>query len=183
MILKLPWAQKRMFSAFEKSIFQFLANFWVTKLKPFAGKVRKSVQDYLNQCLVMESFLENGFEATLISKTNVVSVWKGHFSFSWKFLSDEVETFSSEKQEKRSKLFKSRFGHNNFLENIFEATLTLKTNVLSAWKKRFWIFCRFLSDKVETVFWESEARHSKLFKSKFGQKKLLRKWFWRNLEL
>ena len=183
MILKLPWAQKRMFSAFEKSIFQFLANFWVTKLKPFVGKVRKSVQDYLNQCLVMESFLENGFEATLISKTNVVSVWKGHFSFSWKFLSDEVETFSSEKQEKRSKLFKSRFGHNNFLENIFEATLTLKTNVLSAWKKRFWIFCRFLSDKVETVFWESEARHSKLFKSKFGQKKLLRKWFWRNLEL
>ena len=110
---------------YENAIFQFFANFWVTKLKPFSGKVRQSVQNYLNQNLVIRSFLENGFEGTLSSKTNVLSVWKMHFS----------------------------------------------------------VFCKFLSDKVETVFWESEAKHSKLFKSKFGHKELLRKWFWRNLEL
>ena len=39
----------------------------------------------------------------------------------------------------------------------------------------FWAFekgifqfsCKFLSDEVETVYWESEAKQSKLFKSKF----------------
>ena len=91
MVLKLPWAQKRMFWAFEKSIFQFYANFWVTKLKPFSGKVRQSVQNYFNQNLVIGNFLKNDFEATLSSKTNVVSVWKGHFSDFYKFLSDEVK--------------------------------------------------------------------------------------------
>ena len=97
----------------------------MTKLKPFSGKVRQSVQNYLNQNLVIESFLENGFEATFSSKMNVLSVWKEH--------------------------------------------------VL--------VFCKFWSDEVETVFWESKAKCSKLFKSKFGHRKLLRKWFWSYLEL
>ena len=140
MILKLPGAQKRMFSVFEKSIFHFLGNFWVTKLKPFAGKVRKSVQNYLNQCLVMESFLENGFEATLISKTNVVSVWKRHFSFSWEFLSDEAETISWESEAKRSKLFKSKFGHRKFLRKWFWSYLELKNECSERMKKAFFIF-------------------------------------------
>ena len=113
------------FSGFEKGIFQFFANFWVIVLKPFSEKVIQSVQNFSNQNLVISSFLENGFGATLSSKTKVLSVWKKHFSFLGKFLSDEVET----------------------------------------------------------VFWESEAKRSKLFKSKFGPRKLLRKWFWRNLEL
>ena len=111
--------------AFEKDIFQCFANFSVTKLKPFSGKVRKSLQTYLNANLVIKSFLENCFEATLSSKTNVVSVWKMRFS----------------------------------------------------------VFCGFFSDKIETIFWESEARYSKLFKSKFGHMKLPRKWFWRYFKL
>ena len=41
----------------------------------------------------------------------------------------------------------------------------------------FQIFFRFLSDEVETIFWESKAKRSKLFKSKFGHRKLLRKAF------
>ena len=44
-------------------------------------------------------------------------------------------------------------------------------------------FNKFLSDKVETVLWESEEKRSKLFKSKFGQRKLLVKSFWSYLEL
>ena len=73
-VLKLPWAQKGMLWVFEKVLFQFFPKFWVTKLKPFCGKVRQSVQTYLNQNLVIVSFLENGFEATLSSNTNIVSV-------------------------------------------------------------------------------------------------------------
>ena len=45
------------------------------------------------------------------------------------------------------------------------------------------MFCKFLSDEVETVFWESETEHSKLFKSKFGHRKLLGKWFRSYIEL
>ena len=111
--------------AFEKDIFQFSANFWVTKLKPFFGKVRQNVQNYLNQNLLIWSFLENSFRAIFRSKANVLSVWEGHFSVS----------------------------------------------------------CKYLSEEVDTIFWESEVNRWKVFKSKFGHRKLLRKWFWRNLEL
>ena len=40
-----------------------------------------------------------------------------------------------------------------------------------------------MSNEVETLFWESEAKRSKLLKSKFDHRKLLRKWFRRYLEL
>ena len=82
MILKLAWAQKRIFWAFEKVSFQFCGNLWVTKLKLFSGKGRQSVQLYLNHNLVIERILENSFEAILISKTNVLSIWKERFSVS-----------------------------------------------------------------------------------------------------
>ena len=125
MVLKLPCAQKRMFWAFEKGIFQIFASFWVTKLKLSSGKMRQSFQNYLNKMLAIGSSLENVFEATLSSKTNVLSVWKKHFL----------------------------------------------------------VFCKFLSDEVETVFWENETERSEVFKLKFGYRKLLRKWFWSYLEL
>ena len=117
MVLKLPWAQKRMLWAFEKWIFQFFANFWVTKLKPFSGKVRQSIQNYWNQNLIIGSFLENGFEATLSSKTNVVSVWKVHFSVFCKFLSDELNLFSG----KARQYCKNSFDKVYFVESILES--------------------------------------------------------------
>ena len=142
--MKLPWAQKRMLWPFEKSIFQVFAIFWVTKLKPFDGNVTQSVQISLNQSLLVVSFLENGFEATLGSKKNVVSVWKRHFSVFWKLLSDKVEAISWESEAKRSRLFKSKFGRGNFQENGFEATLSSNTNVLSFWKEHLSVFCKFI---------------------------------------
>ena len=75
-----------------KKKFSVFSNFWVTKLKPLFGKVRENIKSCLNQNLVIGSFLENGIEATLSSKLNVPSIWKGHFSVFWKFLHDEVET-------------------------------------------------------------------------------------------
>ena len=71
----------------------------------------------------------------------------------------------------------------SFLENRFAATFRSKTNVLSVWKGNFSVFYKFLSNEVETIFWESEAKHSKLFESKFDHRKLLIKWFWSYLEL
>ena len=47
-------------------------------------------------------------------------------------------------------------------------------NVLAASKWRFSVFCKSLSSEVETVFWEGNVKRSKLFKSKFGRRKLLR---------
>ena len=101
-----PWAQKRTFWTFEKGIFQVFANFWVTKLKPFSGKERQSVQNYLNQDLIIGSFLKNGIEATWSSITNVLIVWKGHFSVFCKFLSGEGETVFWESETILQKIFR-----------------------------------------------------------------------------
>ena len=90
MVLKLPWSQKRILWAFEKSIFRFLQIFHWSSWKHYFGKVRQSIQSYLNQNLVKGSVLENSFEATLSWKTNVGSVWKGYFSVFYKLLSDEI---------------------------------------------------------------------------------------------
>ena len=168
---------------FEKGIFQFFENFWVTKLKPFSGKARQCVQTYLNQNLVIGSFLGNDFGATFSWKTNVLSVWKKHFAVFCKFLSDEVETVLRKSEAKYSKLLNQNLGIGRFLENGFEATLSWKTNIASVWKEHFSVFWRFLSDEVETIFWESEAMRPNLFKSKFGHRKLPRKWFWSYLQL
>ena len=48
---------------------------------------------------------------------------------------------------------------------VFAATLSSKTNVLSVWIGHFSVFCKFLSEEVETVCWESEAKRSKLIKN------------------
>ena len=77
--LKLPWPQKRVFGTLGKGILQFFAGFYMTKLKPLLGKVKQSIQNYLNQNLVIETFLENGFEATLSSKTMLSVFQKGVF--------------------------------------------------------------------------------------------------------
>ena len=126
MVLKLPWPQKQMFWAFNKGIFQFYPNLWVTKLKPLSGKGRQSVENYLNE-----------------------------FFFQEKPLTKE---FSS------------------YLETKPECFQRLKRPFL-------WFFCQFLSGEVKTIFWEIEAKHSNIFKSKFGHRKFLRKRFWSCLEL
>ena len=71
----------------------------------------------------------------------------------------------------------------SFLENGFWGTLSSKANVWNLWKGHFSVFSTFLSDEVETSFWESETKRSKLFQSKFGNKKLVREWFSRYLKL
>ena len=87
----------------------------MTKLKAFSGKVRQSVQNYLNENLYIGSFLQKYFEGILTSKTSVLSISKEHFSGFWKFLSDEVEIIFWESDTERSKLFKSQFVYRKLL--------------------------------------------------------------------
>ena len=136
-VFEQPLAQKQVFWALEISILQTLGSFWQTKLKAFSGIVRQSVPDYLSQTLVIGSFLENCFGPTLSSKTNVLSVWKKDFPFFCKFLSDEFETIFCKSEAKSSKLFKSKFGHQNLLRKWFWSNLELKNECSECLKKTF----------------------------------------------
>ena len=42
-----------------------------------------------------------------------------------------------------------------FFANGFVETFRSKTNVVSISKVNFPVFCKFFSDEVETIFWES----------------------------
>ena len=64
-----------------------------------------------------------------------------------------------------------------FLENGFEAILSSKTSVVIVWKEHFSVFCKLFSDKVETIFWESEAKRSRLLKLKCGYRSFLKNGF------
>ena len=141
-----------MFWAFEKGLFHFFANFKVTKLKSFSGKVRQSVENYLNENMDIGSFLENGFEATLSSETNVLSVWKGHFSVFCKFLSDEVETIFWESEAKRSKLFKSKFGQKKLFRKWLWSNLELKNECSEGLKRTFFSFLQIFECRSWSLF-------------------------------
>ena len=143
MAFKLTRPQKWMFWAFGKSILQFFAGLCVTKLKPFSGKVSQTVPNYFNQTLFIRNFLGNGFEATLSSKKNVLSVWKGHFSVFSKVLSDEVEMIFWESEAKRSKLFKSRFVHMKLLRKWVLSYLELENQCCEHLKTAFFRFFLF----------------------------------------
>ena len=143
MVSKLPWAQKGMLWAFGKDILQFFASFYVTKLKSLSGKVKQSVRNYLNQNLVIERFLENGFEASLSSKTNVVSVSKRRFSIFCKFFTGEVETILWKSEPKHSKLFKSKFGHRKLLREWVLSYLEVKNQCCEHLKTAFFRFFLF----------------------------------------
>ena len=77
----------------------------------------------------------------------------------------------------------SKLATKSILHNSFEATLRSKRNTVSIWKWSFWSFCKFLGDEVETVFWESEAKHWRLLKSKVSHRKHFRNLFWSYLEV
>ena len=98
-------------------------------------------------------------------------------------MGDEVETVSWEVIQTVESYLNQNLVMGSFLEISFEATLRSKMNVLSVWKRHFSVFCKLLSDEVETVFSENEAKHSNILKPKVSHTKLLSKWFWSYLEL
>ena len=124
----------------KRAFLSFFARFWVTKLKSFSGEVRESFQNYLNQNLVIGSFLENGLEATLSSKMNVLRIWKGHFQFFANFWVTKLKPFPCKMRQSIQNYWNQNLVIRSFLKNGFEATFRSKKNVLSVWKGHFSIF-------------------------------------------
>ena len=83
-----------------------------------------------------------------------MSVWKWHFPFFCIFLSDKVEPFPGKSRKSIQNCLNSKFVIESILEKDFGATLRSIVNVLSIRKSHFSLFGRFLSDKVENIFWE-----------------------------
>ena len=161
------------------------------KLKLFSGKLRQSIESYLNQNLVIRSFFGNGFEATLSWKVNVLSVWKAHLSTFEKCFFQvfrncwlaKLKAFPGKVRQSVQNCLNQNLVVRSFLKNGFEDTLSTKMIVLCVWKGHFSFSWNFLSDEVETIFWESEAKRSKLFISEFGHRKPLRKFLLSYLHL
>ena len=140
MVLKLPWAQKRMFWAFEKVIFQFFPKFWVTKLKRFFEKLRQNFQNCLIQDLFIWSFLKNDFEGTFSSKRNPVCAWKLHFSDSYKFMRQKSETICWESETKRLKLLQWKLGHRKLHRKSLWSYVDLKNKCSEPLERPFYSF-------------------------------------------
>ena len=128
--------------------------------------------------MVLGCFLENCFQATLMSKTNISSVWKEHFSVFCEFLSSKVEIFFWESKTKDLKIFKSKIGHRNLLRKRIWSYLELRNECSYPLKRVFFSFLQIFKWLSWNIFPENDLKGSKLFKSKFSYQKLLRKWFW-----
>ena len=156
MVLNLSRAQKGIWWAFEKVFFQFFPKFWVTKLKPFSGKVRQTIQSYINQILVIGNFLENGFEATLSWKMNLLS-WKSMFwvfeivifQFFPKLWGTNLKPFSEKVKQSIQNCLNQNLVTGSFLENGFEATLNSKRTVVNVWKGHFSVLLHFWVTKLK----------------------------------
>ena len=105
------------------------------------------------------------------------------FQFFENFWVRKLKPFSWKVRENTQDHLNQNLVIGSFLENGFESTLSSKMSVVSAWKEYFLVFCKFFIEEVEAIFWESEAKHAKPFKTKFGHRKVLTKWFWSYLEL
>ena len=127
--------------------------------------------------MVIGSFLENGFESTLSSKTNVLNVWRENFSVICKLLGGEVETIFWESEAKHQRLFKSSFGHRKLLRKRFWSYLELKNQYCGHLKIAFFIFSQVFNWRSWNYFLGKWIKMFQFFKSKFGHRKVLRKWF------
>ena len=104
------------------------ADFWVTKLKLFSGKARKTLQDHLHPQLVRGSFLENGFETNLSSKGNVFNPWTCYFSALQRF---ERPSWKG----KPSRPFSFKVGHSKHFRKWFWSYLEIKKECCEHSKK------------------------------------------------
>ena len=160
----------------------FFVKFWGTKLKPFSRKANRSLQNGFILKFARESILEIDFEATLKSKTNVLSVWKWIYIYIFflfaHFLVNKLKMFLRKAGQSTQNCVNPKSDIVYILENGFETTLRSKADVLlNLWKRQISVFCTFLSHEVETANCESKAKRSKVFESIFDHSKHFRKWF------
>ena len=129
--------------------------------------------------MVLKIILENDFEASSSSIRNVLDLWKWHFLDFFQIFEQQ----SCESKPKHQKLIKSKFRNRNLLRKWFWSFDELKNKYCGRLKIVLFIFWTFLSNEVETTFWERETMCSNVIKSKLGHRKLAGKGFWSFLEL
>ena len=136
-------------------------------MKPFAGKVAQ----------------KKHFRKWFSSYTEVKNECPEHLKmafFIFQNCSDKVQTVFWGSKVKRSKMFEAKVSQMKHFRRWFWSCLEAK-NEYSKWY--FSLFGKFLSDEAVTIFWGSEGKYSKLFRSKIGHRKHFRKWFWSHFEV
>ena len=142
---------------FGNDVFQFFANFWVTYWKYFLGKGSKVLKT-----VYIKIWSHDAFQKMVLRLS-----WGQKWMF-WSFRNGIFHFLPS---------FKWR-NWNHFLGKRDKAvrTWTFENDIVQ-------FFFKFLNDEVETIYWTSEPKRSKLFKSKFGHRKLFRNLFWSYLKV
>lgn len=79
------------------------------------------------------------------------------FHFSANFLSEEVATIIWESKTKPWKLFKSKFCQSGHFRKCFWSYHQVKKECFEGLKIELFPFCKFLGNKVKTIFWERKA--------------------------
>ena len=98
--------------------FTFFVKFQGTNLKPFSGEANQTLHGFILK-FARGSIFEIRFEATLNSKTNVLTVWKWMFKFFCTFFSGQVESVLGEIKAKHTKLCKFEEGHRKHFRKWF----------------------------------------------------------------
>ena len=98
------------------------------------------------------------FEQPSVQKEMFWGFEKSIFQFFASFWVTIVKLFPDKLKQSIQDYLNQNWVMGNFVENGCKATFSSKTNVLSIWAKHFSVFCKLLSDIVEAVFWECEAK-------------------------
>ena len=88
-------------------------------MKLFSGKANQNLQNGFILKFASRGILETGFEVTLKSKTNALSVSKWIFYFFCTFFSEQVQKVFKESKAKNTKLCKSEVGHRKDFKKWF----------------------------------------------------------------
>ena len=94
------------------------------------------------------------------------------FNFFANFWVTKLKSFSGKSRQSFQVQLNSKLVTESFLEIGF-SNLEIKNECSKHLEREIFSALQILSDDVETISWESEAKCSKLFKWKFGHKKLL----------
>ena len=157
-------SKKRNVLSVWKEDFSVCCRFYKDNVATIFWEVRQSAKKYLNQHLVIGRFLEKGFEASLKWKRMFWALEKTILKFFASFWVTKLKPLSKKGRQSVQNYVKQTLVIGSFLQRYFEGILSSKTNVLIVGKGHFLHFWKFLTDEVETIFWESEAKHPKLFK-------------------
>ena len=105
----------------------------MTKLKQFSGKASQSVQDYLNQNLVVGASWKMVLKLPW-SQKRILQI----FATFWVMM---LKGFPGKVRQNVQNYLNHNLVVGSLLENGFEATLSWQTSFVSVWKEHFSVFC------------------------------------------